>query len=142
MRDHETGPASHQAIKRLTHFRFALHVEAGHRFVQDQDQGVANERASDGDALALAPGERGVADDELGFFCVAEEKAGIWRFGAEPDAGETGQLVARVGENGLTADDEGLTIYYAAQGRGYLIASSQGNSTYTVFERAGGNRHL
>ena|SRR5439155_12100021 len=59
-----------------------------------------------------------VADDELGFFYVAEERAGIWKFGAEPDAGETGQLVARMGENGLTADVEGLTIYYAAQGRG------------------------
>lgn len=83
-----------------------------------------------------------VADDELGFFYIGEEDVGIWKFGAEPDAGGNGELVARVGENGLTADVEGLTIYYAAQGRGYLIASSQGNNTYKVYERAGTNRYV
>ena len=67
---------------------------------------------------------------------------GIWKFGAEPDAGRAGKLVARVGENGLAADVEGLTIYHAAQGRGYLIASSQGNSTYKVYERGGDNRYV
>ena len=83
-----------------------------------------------------------VADDELGLFYVAEEAAGIWKFGAEPDAGRAGKLVARVGENGLAADVEGLTIYYATQGRGYLIASSQGNNTYKVYERSGENRYV
>jgi 3-phytase len=83
-----------------------------------------------------------VADDELGFLYLAEETKGIWRFEAEPDAGGEGKLVARVGENGLTADVEGLTIYYATQGRGYLIASSQGNNTYKVYERIGENRYV
>ncbi len=83
-----------------------------------------------------------VADDELGFLYLAEETKGIWRFDAEPDLGREGKLVARVGENGLTAHVEGLTIYYAAQGRGYLIASSQGNNTYKVYERAGENRYV
>jgi len=50
--------------------------------------------------------------------------------------------VAQVGENGLTADVEGLAIYYATSGRGYLIASSQGNNTYKVYERAGANRYV
>ena len=83
-----------------------------------------------------------VADDELGFVYLSEETKGIWKFGAEPDAGSEGKLIARVGENGLTADVEGLTIYYAAQGRGYLIASSQGNNTYKVYERVGDNRYV
>jgi 3-phytase len=83
-----------------------------------------------------------VADDELGFLYVAEEEVGVWKFGAEPDAGTNGNLVARVGENGLVADVEGLTIYYATQGRGYLIASSQGNNTYKVYERSGENRFV
>jgi 3-phytase len=83
-----------------------------------------------------------VADDEFGFVYIADEAVGIWKFGAEPDAGSHGELVARVGENGLTADVEGLTIYYATQGRGYLIASSQGNDTFKVYERAGGNRFV
>jgi 3-phytase len=84
-----------------------------------------------------------VADDELGFVYLAEEDVGIWKFPAEPDGGTVGTLVARVGENGLAADVEGLTIYAAAgQERGYLIASSQGNDTFKVYERAGENRYV
>ena len=82
------------------------------------------------------------ADDDLGFFYLAEETVGIWKFGAEPDAGRKGKLIARVGENGLTADVEGLTIYYATGERGYLLASSQGDNTFKVYDRAGENRYL
>lgn len=49
----------------------------------------------------------------------------------------------------LTPDAEGLAIYYGRSTReGYLIASSQGDDTFHVFERSGGftrgtaNRHL
>lgn len=83
-----------------------------------------------------------VADDALGFFYLAEESVGIWKFGAEPDAGAEGRLIARVGEHDLTADVEGLTIYSAAQGRGYLIASSQGSDTFIVYDRAGDNHYV
>ena len=83
-----------------------------------------------------------VADDESGWFFVAEEDAGIWRYGAEPGAGSTRVLVdsTAVGGN-LTRDVEGLSIYYAANGAGYLIASSQGNSRYVVYERTPPHAH-
>jgi 3-phytase len=83
-----------------------------------------------------------VADDELGFFYLSEEGVGIWKFGAEPEAGSQGTLIARVGEHGLKSDVEGLTIYYAPGGLGYLIASSQGNDTFKVYERQDGHRFL
>ncbi len=35
-----------------------------------------------------------------------------------------------------------MTIYYAPQGKGYLIASSQGNFSYAIFERAGENNYI
>ena len=76
-----------------------------------------------------------VADADLGSLYVAEETVGIWKFGAEPGDGSRGELVAKVGEDGLTADVEGLTIYYGAGTTGYLIASSQGASTFQVYER-------
>lgn len=82
------------------------------------------------------------ADHDLGFLYLAEETRGVWKFGAEPGAGGEGRLIARVGEHGLTADVEGLTLYYAGNGRGYLIASSQGNNTFKVYERGGENRYL
>jgi 3-phytase len=87
-------------------------------------------------------GEGCVADDELGFFYLSEEKVGVWKFGAEPESGSEGKLVAQVGENGLAADVEGLAIYHAGPGRGYLIVSSQGNHTFKVYERAGENRYV
>lgn len=83
-----------------------------------------------------------VADDELGIFYLAEENVGIWKFSAEPDGPAKGTLITRVGEHGLKADVEGLTIYYATGGRGYLIASSQGNHTFKVYDRQAGNRFL
>lgn len=82
-----------------------------------------------------------VADNEGGFFYLAEEVVGIWKFGAEPESG-AGRIVARVGENGLVDDIEGLTLYETARGRGYLIASSQGNDSYKVYEREGENRYV
>jgi 3-phytase len=78
-----------------------------------------------------------VADDELGHLYAGEEQTGVWKLGAEPDAGDGRRLVAKVGENGLKADVEGVTIYSAAGGKGYLIVSSQGNNTFKVYTREG-----
>lgn len=92
-----------------------------------------------------------VADDANGVVFIGEEGVGIWRVGAEPGDSAVGQLIAAVrppaeaesplpaGPHRLTADVEGLTIYApldADASAGYLIASSQGNWTYVVFDRA------
>ena len=42
----------------------------------------------------------------------------------------------------LVPDVEGLTIYYGEEGNGYLVASSQGNSTFAIYDRAGSNSYL
>lgn len=77
-----------------------------------------------------------VADDETGAFFVSEENVGIWRYGAEPGAGTTRVQVDHTGAGGhLTADVEGLSIYYAADGEGYLLASSQGSNSFVAYER-------
>jgi 3-phytase len=83
-----------------------------------------------------------VADNTFGTLFIAEEDVGIWKFDAEPEGGSVGTLIARVGENGLTADVEGLTIYESSHGGGYLIASSQGDNTYKLYERGGAHRFL
>ncbi len=85
-----------------------------------------------------------VADNELGLFYVAQEDVGIWKFAAEPDGSSIGISVDTVYPTGkhLKADAEGLTLYYAADGKGYLLASSQGDSTFAVYERAGSNQYL
>jgi 3-phytase len=42
----------------------------------------------------------------------------------------------------LAADAKGLTIYYGPNLEGYVLASSQGDSTFAVYEREGDNTHL
>jgi myo-inositol-hexaphosphate 3-phosphohydrolase len=77
-----------------------------------------------------------VADDETGYVYFAEESRGIWKVGAEPDGPTIPRLIAEVGDaSGLQPDVEGLTLYYAANGGGYLIASSQGQGAFIAYER-------
>jgi 3-phytase len=83
-----------------------------------------------------------VADNELGFLYIGQESVGIWKFSAEPDAASRGELIAKVGQHGMAADVEGLAVYCTRGGKGYLIASSQGNNTFKVFERDGANRFV
>jgi 3-phytase len=83
-----------------------------------------------------------VADDELGYLYIGEEAKGVWKYGAEPEDDRPGRLIARVGEHGLKDDVEGLAIYHAGDGKGYLIVSSQGNNTFIVYTREGDNRYL
>ncbi|HDR6246501.1 TPA: phytase [Bacillus cereus] len=84
-----------------------------------------------------------VADDEYGTMYIGEEDVAIWKFNAEPDGGN--KPIAKVDSadgNHLTADIEGLTIYYGKNGKGYLIASSQGNNSYAVYNRSGNNEYI
>jgi 3-phytase len=78
--------------------------------------------------------EGAVADDELGYVYIAEESTGLWRYDAEPDGSIEGTHIAKVGENDYDNDAEGVTIYYAPDA-GYIIASSQGNSMFMVYDR-------
>jgi 3-phytase len=84
-----------------------------------------------------------VVDGDLGHLYVAEERKGIWKYGAEPEDGLERVLVDRTGPKGkLKADVEGLALYYAGDGTGYLLASSQGNDRFVVYTREGDNRYV
>ncbi|MBK5287205.1 MAG: phytase [Acidimicrobiia bacterium] len=93
--------------------------------------------------LSIAPGQAlgaCVADDGLARLYVGEKKGGIWRYGAEPDATEPAVKIDAIGSTGhLAADVEGLTIAYEGDAAGYLIASSEGNNSYSVYRRSGPN---
>ncbi|MBD2435347.1 phytase [Nostoc sp. FACHB-110] len=86
-----------------------------------------------------------VVDQETGFLYIGQEDVGIWKFEAEPDRNTTGTLIDKVralGGTHLTDDVEGLTIYYGKDGKGYLLASSQGDNTFVAYTREGNNRYL
>ncbi|MEZ2274334.1 MAG: phytase, partial [Microcoleus sp.] len=83
-----------------------------------------------------------VADQQLGFLYVGQEDVGIWKYSAEPTGSSTGTLIDRTRAQGgtvLVDDVEGLTIYYGENGKGYLLASSQGSNTFAVYDRGGSN---
>lgn len=106
-----------------------------------------------------------VVDDERGLVYISQEDVGVWRADADLKPFRP-VLVDKVAEFGvpatydpeteecvpgadpgyggkhLHADAEGLSIYHQAHGKGYLIASSQGDSTYAVYDRVPGNDYL
>ena len=84
-----------------------------------------------------------VADDDTGVLFVNEEDVGLWRLNAEPDGGIAMIAVDRVDANPAIRDDmEGIGLYDLGGGRGYLVASSQGNNTYAVYRREGDQAYL
>jgi 3-phytase len=86
--------------------------------------------------------EGAVADDEAGKLYISEEEKGVWEVDGEPDGTTPGKLVIKINENGLTGDIEGLTIYPAGEGWGYLIVSNQGGNNFKVYQRDGGHDYL
>lgn len=82
-----------------------------------------------------------VADDEYGYMYIAEEDKALHKYGAEPFDPEVSIVDTTKGSH-LTADIEGLTIYYTSDGTGYLLVSSQGDSSFAVYRREGDNEYI
>lgn len=107
---------------------------------------VSGENAIGGElvrTLAVASQPEGmVADDDAGKLYVGEEGRGIWVFDARPEGEPSGTLLPLSGEDNpeIAYDIEGLAIY-RGQHRHYLLASSQGNHSYAVFDIQQGYRY-
>lgn len=78
-----------------------------------------------------------VADDVNEVIYISGENTSIYRYktngGVIQDAGRV--TVDSVTGPHLTADIEGLTLYYGSDGAGYLIASSQGDGQFALYDR-------
>lgn|GEM_PF-5678094 len=86
-----------------------------------------------------------VVDQETGYLYIGQENVGIWKFEAEPNGKNNGQLIDKIkdlGGSNLVDDVEGLSIYYGADGKGYLLVSSQGDNTFAVYRREGNNEFV
>ena len=75
-----------------------------------------------------------VADDRSGLLFVGEEDRALWVTSAKADQPATLKMVMPVGD-WLIDDIEGMGIYQGTD-RSYLVVSSQGNSSYVVFDAA------
>ncbi len=85
-----------------------------------------------------------VTDDNLGYFYIGEEDIALWQYLADPEGGITRTAIdiplAKGGH--FTPDIEGITLFYLNDSEGYLIASSQGDSRFTIYERAAPHAYL
>ena len=89
-----------------------------------------------------------VADDNRDVVYIAAENTAIYRYstssGTIVNSGRV--TVDTAGDGNLVDDIEGLTMYYASAGRGYLIASSQGSDDFDIYDReysgSAANAHL
>lgn len=83
-----------------------------------------------------------VVDEPNNALYIGEENAGISRYDLVADEtvkAVNGRRVDVLGsDTGIVADIEGLTIYRQTEKGGYLIASSQGNNTFAVYDRQSG----
>jgi 3-phytase len=78
-----------------------------------------------------------VIDDEHQVLYVGEEQNGIWRIDLKSPESEPTLIISSTAADNenIRYDIEGLAIYDNGEGQGFLVASSQGNFTYAVFDR-------
>ena len=72
------------------------------------------------------------ADEATDSLYITEENVGLWRYDLDPASGDRRTLVQPIAPDRLVADAEGLTVLADGAAR-YLIASSQGDSTFPVW---------
>ena len=121
-----------------------------------------------GDPGELPQVEGMVVDRDRDVLYAAQETVGIWRIPFDDNEFATPRMVDKVREYGVPAtydaptdeciiddendpgfggehiagDAEGLTIYDSGHGKGYLLASSQGDDTFAVYKRRRSNSYV
>jgi myo-inositol-hexaphosphate 3-phosphohydrolase len=94
------------------------------------------------DDVSIGQAEGFVADDDLGYVYFAEESKGIHKYNADPISSQLTRLLFFASGDGTASDREGLCLYKCDDGTGYIILSSQGNSSFKVYERQGDNQFV
>lgn len=78
-----------------------------------------------------------VADDAAGHLYAAEENVAIHKLVADPVLALDEPIAAFAIEDDIRGDREGLALYACSDGTGYVILSSQGNSTLKLYPLQG-----
>ena len=81
-------------------------------------------------------------DDELGFFYCSDERSAILKYEADPDKKNNMLLLKFATNDGIKGDREGLALYKKQNNEGYLVLSSQGNSSFKIYQRSRNNNFV
>ena len=82
-------------------------------------------------------------DNELGFVYYSDEKTGVRKYHADPDAPDAEKELALFATKGFASDHEGISIYKLDKKTGYILVSDQQSNQFWIFSREGspGNPH-
>ncbi len=83
-----------------------------------------------------------VCDDELGYLYAADETGALLKYYADPTKEDDSLLERFAVDDGIQGDREGIAIYFKPKKEGYIVLSSQGNSTIKVYGRRSPNPYL
>ncbi len=73
-------------------------------------------------------------DPGAGMLYLGDEELGIWRFGAEPEADTTRELVDLVAPRGALGEEiKGMAVYAAGDDLAYLLAADAGEGYVSVY---------
>lgn len=78
-----------------------------------------------------------VVDDKSGFVYYSEEKVGVHKYLADPDAKDAHRELALFATSDFEADREGLSIFTTDDHSGWILVSDQGARRFQVFPREG-----
>ncbi|MBK6364744.1 MAG: phytase [Saprospiraceae bacterium] len=76
-----------------------------------------------------------VVDNELGYVYCSDEGVGVRKYYAHPDSSDI--ELALFATKGVRQDHEGLSIYKANEGTGYILLSDQQANAFQIFPRQG-----
>lgn len=83
-----------------------------------------------------------VADDEHGYLYCSDERFAILKFSANPKIKKDPYIKKFGVADNIRGDREGLGLYRKKGGRGYLVVSSQGDSSFKIYNREGKNKFI
>ena len=80
-------------------------------------------------------------DDELGYVYYSDEGVGLRKYYADPEKGN--EELALFAQTDFAEDHEGISIYDAGNGQGYILVSDQQANEFHIYPREGhnGNPH-
>ena len=106
-----------------------------------EDDGTGKVKGTKVREFGIWSGEKEIeaiaVDDGLGYVYYSDERVGVRKYYADPDAINANTELALFATEGFTADREGISIYQVNDGTGYILVSDQGANEFHIYKREG-----